>query len=96
MKHESTRHSSAMLLGGMGPVNAPVTAAGVFLKDLVQSYHEQKVFNIILTPDYNDAHANHVHLEVRPRGEPSFVCLSPHGGALEFLRRTPDPGRAVV
>ncbi len=37
-----------------------------------------------------------VHLEVRPRGEPSFVCLSPHGGALEFLRRTPDPGRAVV
>ena len=28
MKHESNRHSSAMLLGGMGPVNAPVTAAG--------------------------------------------------------------------
>lgn len=45
---------------------APVTAAGVFLEDLVQSYHEQKVFNIILTPDYNDAHADHFHCDQTP------------------------------
>jgi len=37
-----------------------------------------------------------VHLEVRPRGGDAFICVSPHGGALEFLRRTPDPGRPVV
>jgi len=37
-----------------------------------------------------------VHLEVRPRREPSFICVSAHGGALEFLRRTPDHGREVV
>lgn len=37
-----------------------------------------------------------VHLEVHPRREPSFTCTSAHGGALEFLRRTPDLGRTVV
>ena len=37
-----------------------------------------------------------VHLEVRPRGAAPFVCRSEHGGALELLRRTPDPKRPVV
>lgn len=37
-----------------------------------------------------------VLLEVKPaRGAP-FTCRSPHGGALEFLRREPDPGMPVV
>lgn len=36
------------------------------------------------------------HLEVRPKNDEPFVCTSEHGGALEFLRRTPDAGRRVV
>ncbi|MEO7328802.1 MAG: extensin family protein [Minicystis sp.] len=45
---------------------APTTTAGKFLKELVKSYHEDKVFNIILTPDYNAAHADHFHCDLTP------------------------------
>ncbi len=44
----------------------PVTEAGAFLGELVQSYHDQKVFNVILTPDYNAAHADHFHCDLTP------------------------------
>ena len=33
----------------------------------------------------------HVELRVNPANEDGFRCVSEHGGALEFLRRTPDP-----
>ena len=33
----------------------------------------------------------HVELRVNPTNEDGFRCVSEHGGALEFLRRTPDP-----
>jgi hypothetical protein len=45
---------------------SPTTAAGKFLKELVQAYHDDKVFNIILTPDYNAAHADHFHVDLTP------------------------------
>lgn len=32
-----------------------------------------------------------VELVVRPSDGAQFICRSPHGGALEFLRREPDP-----
>jgi len=37
-----------------------------------------------------------VLLEVRPRGESSFSRTSKHGGALELLRREPEPGVMVI
>lgn len=37
-----------------------------------------------------------VLLEVQPRGEAPFTCRSAHGGALELLRREPDPQLTVV
>ena len=45
---------------------APTTVAGKFLKELAQSYHKEKVYNIILTPDYNAAHADHFHCDLTP------------------------------
>ena len=44
----------------------PVTTAGKFLKDWSMWMHVNKVFNVILTPDYNAAHANHFHVDLTP------------------------------
>jgi hypothetical protein len=44
----------------------PVTPSGTFLKELVQTYFDEQVFNIILTPDYNAAHENHFHCDLTP------------------------------
>ncbi|MBT9555679.1 MAG: extensin family protein [Myxococcales bacterium] len=46
----------------------PVTAAGKFLKGLVQWLYDEDVFNILLTPEYNAAHDNHFHLDLTPGG----------------------------
>lgn len=37
-----------------------------------------------------------VLLEVRPKKGPEFRCTSAHGGALELLKREPEPGVEVV
>ena len=34
------------------------------MRSLVCDAAEQKLFQLVLTPHYNDAHANHIHLEV--------------------------------
>jgi hypothetical protein len=47
---------------------APVTAAGRFLRETVEELYEERVFHIILTPDYNADHYNHVHLDLTPGG----------------------------
>ena len=47
---------------------SPVTASGRFLRDTVESLYQARIFNIILTPDYNDAHYNHFHLDLTPGG----------------------------
>ena len=47
-------------------VAAPTTFAGQWLKDLTDKRHEQGIFNIILTPEYNDAHDDHFHVDLQP------------------------------
>lgn len=37
-----------------------------FLMDAVCTLWEEKIFNTVLTPNYNDAHHNHFHVDVRP------------------------------
>lgn len=37
-----------------------------------------------------------VLLEVKPKRGPEFRCMSAHGGALELLKREPEPGMEVV
>ena len=46
----------------------PVTPAGQFLRQLAEELYEEGIFNIILTPDYNAAHANHLHMDRTPGG----------------------------
>ena len=43
---------------------SPTTAAGKMLKSFAKSLYDQKIFNIILTPDYNAAHDNHFHTDL--------------------------------
>ncbi len=47
----------------------PVTFAGQWLKDLTDKRHEQGIFNIILTPEYNAAHDDHVHVDMTPNAD---------------------------
>ncbi len=44
----------------------PESTQGRFLYDFVHRLHDEKVFKIILTPEYNAAHANHFHLDLTP------------------------------
>jgi hypothetical protein len=43
---------------------APTTPEATILRDIVCSAVDQRLFNVVLTPDYNWAHRNHFHLEV--------------------------------
>jgi hypothetical protein len=47
-------------------VAEPVTFAGQWLKDLTDKRHEQGIFNIILTPEYNSDHDDHFHVDLTP------------------------------
>jgi hypothetical protein len=47
-------------------VDMPVTFEGQWLKDLTDQRHEQGIFNIILTPEYNAAHDDHFHVDLTP------------------------------
>ncbi len=42
----------------------PTTPAGQWLWDLVNALFDARVFNIILTPNYNAAHRNHFHMDL--------------------------------
>jgi hypothetical protein len=44
----------------------PVTFEGQWLKDLTDKRHDQGIFNIILTPEYNAAHDDHFHVDLTP------------------------------
>lgn len=46
----------------------PVTTAAKFLKDFTMAMYQQGVYNIILTPEFNSAHADHVHADLTPGG----------------------------
>lgn len=38
----------------------------LFLAELVQSLYDERVFNVILTPEFNADHHNHFHLDLTP------------------------------
>ena len=41
----------------------PVKPAELFLRDLVERLREERVFRVILTPDWDRRHHNHLHLD---------------------------------
>jgi hypothetical protein len=45
-------------------VQSPKTESGAFLRWAVEKFYAELLFNIILTPDYNDAHWNHFHMDL--------------------------------
>ena len=47
-------------------VKTPKTASGTLLKWFADTMYAKHVFNIILTPEYNAAHANHFHVDDTP------------------------------
>ncbi len=46
--------------------DAPATEDGAFLYDAVHRWYDAWLWNIILTPEYNDAHDNHFHVDMTP------------------------------
>lgn len=49
-------------------VNDPVTADGRRLRDFTDRLWADDLWNVILTPEFNAAHDNHVHLDRTPGG----------------------------
>jgi hypothetical protein len=48
------------------------------LYDFVHKLHDDRVFNVILTPEYNAAHADHFHMDLTPKNpvikdEPTWI-----------------------
>lgn len=43
---------------------APVTPAGQLLRSFVETLHDEIIYNIILTPEYNADHADHFHCDL--------------------------------
>jgi len=39
---------------------------GKLLHDLARHLHDDFIFNVVLTPEYNKAHADHLHLDLTP------------------------------
>jgi len=44
----------------------PQTKRGKFLLDAVCALWKERIFNTVITPNYNEGHANHFHLDLRP------------------------------
>ncbi|MEL6182525.1 MAG: extensin family protein, partial [Myxococcota bacterium] len=68
---------------------------GRWLRDLAQQLHDDYVFNIVLTPDYNDAHADHLHLDLTEgrhfirQGPREFLLGAPGEGSSQEGYRSP-------
>jgi hypothetical protein len=52
--------------GGVDCVGIPATQAGAVLKILQCQLVRSGLFHLVLSPDYDDAHHDHFHLEVKP------------------------------
>jgi len=50
-------------------VGRPLTQGGAILKILQCQLARSGLFHLVLSPDYDDAHHDHFHLEVKPWGE---------------------------
>jgi hypothetical protein len=57
-------------------VGAPVTQAGAVLKILQCQLVRSGLFYLVLSPDYDDAHHDHFHLEVKPWSERAALRAS--------------------
>lgn len=44
----------------------PLTEGGSFLRWVAETLHALLVFTVILTPEYNEAHADHLHCDLTP------------------------------
>ena len=49
---------------GAGAAPDPVTAEATELRAILCEAVDARLFNVVLTPDYNKPHANHFHMEV--------------------------------
>lgn len=47
-------------------VNTPTTPGGQLLHWLAHTMHDLRIWNIILTPEYNAAHNDHFHIDLTP------------------------------
>ena len=47
--------------------------AARIMRKLVCDAYQNEVFQTVITPHYNDAHKNHVHLEIAPRSEGAWI-----------------------
>ena len=56
-------------------VDPPQTAAGRFLYEVAHQMYERRIFNIVLTPEYNAAHYNHFHVDLTP--DAHFLGFAP-------------------
>jgi hypothetical protein len=52
--------------GAVDCIGTPVTQAGAVLKILQCQLVRSGLFHLVLSPDYDDAHHDHFHLEVKP------------------------------
>jgi hypothetical protein len=50
-------------------IGQPLTAGGAILKTLQCQLAQSGLFRLVLSPDYDDAHHDHMHLEARPWSE---------------------------
>lgn len=55
------------------PVRSDESAGSRLLRKLTCSAVDNKVFQVVLTPHYNKAHGNHVHLELKPDVDWTYV-----------------------
>ena len=46
----------------------PSTFGGAFLYDAAHRWHDDALWTTILTPDFNGAHDNHFHVDLKPGG----------------------------
>jgi len=49
-------------------VEMPATPGGTWLRDWADAIWDMGFWTILLTPEYNDAHDNHVHADLTPGG----------------------------
>jgi hypothetical protein len=57
-------------------VGQPLTAGGAILKVLQCQLVQSGLFRLVLSPDYDDAHHDHFHLEARPWSERDAIRAS--------------------
>lgn len=55
------------------PLRSDESSGGRLLRAVTCSAADHKLFQVVLTPHYNKAHHNHVHLEIKPEVDWTFV-----------------------